>query len=72
MELKQGLILIFFILPNLMFILAGIIDTIKINKQNREQHKAKKQVRLIKEELQRQHFNWEYDFNKQFEKVVNF
>ena len=72
MELKQGLILIFFILPTVLFILASIIDTIKINKQNREQHKAKKQVRLIKEELQRQHFNWEYNFQKQFESIVNF
>lgn len=70
MELKQGLILIFFILPNLMFILAGIIDTIKINKQNKELYKAKKQVRLYKEEMQKQHYYWEYNFYKQFEKIV--
>lgn len=70
MELKQGLILIFFILPSLMFILASIIDAIKTNKQNRKLYENKKQRRLIKEELQRQHFNWEYDFNKQFEKIV--
>lgn len=72
MELKQGLILIFFILPTLMFILAGIIDAIKTNKQNKELYKAKKKVRLYKEKMQRQHYCWEYDFNRQFEKIVNF
>lgn len=72
MELKQGLILIFFILPTLMFILASIVDTVKINKQNRQHYKAKQKRRLIKEELQRQHYIWEYNFNKQFENIVNF
>lgn len=72
MELKQGLILIFFILPNLMFILACIIDTIKVNRQNKELYKDKKQVRLYKEEMQKQHYCWKYNFQKQFEKIVNF
>lgn len=72
MELKQGLILIFFILPTVLFILAGIIDAIKANKQSKKLYKTRKQKRLIKEELQRQHYIWEYDFNKQFENIVNF
>lgn len=70
MGLKQGLILIFFILPTLMFILASIIDTIKVNRQNRKLYKAKKQVRLYKEEMQKQHYCWEYNFGKQFENIV--
>lgn len=70
MGLKQGLILIFFILPTVLFIIASIIDAVKINKQNREQYKAKKQRRLIKERLQKQHYNWEYNFQKQFENIV--
>ena len=72
MDTRQGLILIFFILPTVLFILAGIIDTIKVNKQNMQHYKAKQQKRLIKEELQKQHLNWEINFNKQFEKIVNF
>lgn len=70
METRQGLILIFFILPTVLLILAGIIDAIKTNKQNKELYKAKKQVRLYKEEMQKQHYCWEYNFGKQFEKIV--
>lgn len=72
MSTSQGLILIFFILPTLMFILASIVDTVKANKQNRKLYENKKQRRLIKEELQKQHYNWGYNFGKQFEKIVNF
>lgn len=72
MELKQGLILIFFILPTLMFILASIVDTVKINKHNKKLYKIKKQRRLIKEKELKRHYSWEYNFGKQFENIVNF
>lgn len=70
MSTSQGLILIFFILPNLLFILASIIDTIKTKKQNRKLYENKKQRRLIKEKELKRHYIWEYDFGKQFEKIV--
>ena len=70
MELRQGLILIFFILPTVLFILACIVDMVKMNKRNRKLYENKKQRRLIKEQELKRHYIWEYDFNKQFEKIV--
>ena len=72
MSTSQGLILIFFILPNLLFILASIVDTVKINKRNRQHYKAKQKRRLIKEKELKRHYSWEYNFGKQFENIVNF